>query len=325
MRASVRIGKTTAAMLLLAAVVAGCSAGSSRGPATSAARPPVAPALRGQALRELESAYASPDAVVRAHAMEVLHELALPDAAGPILAALRDREAIVRFAAATAAGELRLAEAREPLLAMINDKDANVRVAAIFAMHRLGDTRFSRTLEQTLTDPDVNVRGNTAMLLGRLGERSAVRILVPRLRAEREVRVKLQIAEALWMLGDENGLKMLVAASISRYPDDQMIAFTALAGPHDQRVAGHIVSGLSSDYAEVALVAARALGMVGRADGMQVAMKYVTAGDPRQRLLAARALGAIGRTDAQQALAGLLKDKSADVRLSAAAAILALR
>lgn len=325
MRGNERFGITIVTLVAIATVLTGCSPGAGRGPATLAVRPPADPLLRAQAMRELQAACASPNAVVRAHALEALQELAIPDAPALILAAVRDRESVVRFAAAAAAGEMRLAEAREPLLTLVNDNDANVRVAAIFALHRLGDSRFSRTLEQTLVDPDAGVRANTAMLLGRLGEKSAVRVLVPRLRAESEVRVKLQIAEALWMLGDENGLKMLVAASISRYPDDQMVAFLGLAGPHDQRVAGHIVSGLSCDYAEVALVAARALGMVGRADGMRLAMKYATAGDPRQRLLAARALGAIGRTDAQQALAGLLKDKSADVRLSAAAAILALR
>jgi HEAT repeat protein len=46
--------------------------------------------------------------------------------------------------------------------------------------------------------------------------------------------------------------------------------------------------------------------------------------DPKLRVLAALALGAIGRTDEQPVLRDLLNDKDPDVRIAAATAILQL-
>jgi HEAT repeat protein len=99
----------------------------------------------------------------------------------------------------------------------------------------------------------------------------------------------------------------------------------ALAGPRDARVAEHIRPALTSDYTEVALVAARALGQLGSDDGYAVALKAARGSDERQRALAALALGAIGRADAQDTLAALLKDPNPDVRVAAAAALLQVR
>jgi HEAT repeat protein len=83
---------------------------------------------------------------------------------------------------------------------------------------------------------------------------------------------------------------------------------------------------LTADYAEVGLVAARAMGICGSDAGYTIAAQAARGRDARQRVLAAHALGAIGRSDAQGYLADLLKDKeSADVRLSAAQALLQLK
>jgi HEAT repeat protein len=114
----------------------------------------------------------------------------------------------------------------------------------------------------------------------------------------------------------------LVAGTISAYPDDQMIALLAIAGPHDTRSLGHVEAQLIADYPEVALVAARAAGILGSDRGYGVALIGAKSIDPRQRLLAALAFGDIGRTDAQPVLAGLLTDSETDVRLAAAGALL---
>ena len=44
---------------------------------------------------------------------------------------------------------------------------------------------------------------------------------------DREPAVRIQVAEALWRLGDESGLRNLVSATQSGYPDDQMLALLA--------------------------------------------------------------------------------------------------
>ena len=67
------------------------------------------------------------------------------------------------------------------------------------------------------------------------------------------------------------------------------------------------------------------MGMLGSDEGYVVAMKALKSTDPRQRLLAALALGAIGRADAQDELAPLLKDADQTVRIGAATALLQLK
>jgi HEAT repeat protein len=142
------------------------------------------------------------------------------------------------------------------------------------------------------------------------------------MRDDRDPTVRLEAAGALWKLGQPSGLDDLVGGTISAYPDDQMIALLALAGPHDTRSLGHIQAQLTADYVEVALVAARAAGILGSDEGYGVAMIGAKSVDPRQRLLAAMAFGDIGRPDAQPILANLLNDTDSDVRLAAAGALL---
>ena len=51
-------------------------------------------------------------------------------------------------------------------------------------------------------DPDPGMRGNTALVLGRLEAPSARKILIP-MQRNTDPAVRLQVAEALWKLGDE--------------------------------------------------------------------------------------------------------------------------
>jgi len=282
------------------------------------------PALQQSARQEIATAMGSRDPLVRAHAVEGLREGIGEQAAPQIVKALSDDAPLVRFAASVAAGELKLASAHEDLLVLSDDADPSVRVGAKFALHRIGDTRQSHDLEATAKDPQPRVRGDTAMVLGLLGEPSGVKLLMPLL-FDQNAAVRLQAAEALWRLGSQNGLEALISASISKFPDDQMVALLALAGPKDRRVLGHVQGALTSQYIEVALVAARACGLLGTDDGYGVALKGAKSTDPRQRMLAALALGAIGRSDAQPVLSPMLKDADQDVRISAATALLQLK
>lgn len=335
-----RFLRGTGTMLLIAGLLAGCASKpddkeslkgklpTDAGP--SLPPPPPAPtgvalnpALRGAAERELAAAASAADAVIRAHAVEATREALGSGGRAGILKSLSDPEPMVQFAGAMAAGEMRLAEARPLLQKLVNSKNPHVQVGAIFALHRLGDVRYSAGLEEALKSPTPEVRANAAFALGRLGEKSAVRILRPAMK-DNSVEVRLQAAEALWRLGDEEGLKYLVAAGLSRNPAHQMVGILALAGPRDRRVIEHVRAGLGSDYTEVVLVTARALGMLGSDEAFQVAMNQARSAEMRQRYLAALALGAIGRADAQDTLAALLKDANPDVRVASATAILQL-
>ena len=285
---------------------------------------PVDQGLRDLAWQELSTAKGSPNPLVRAHALEGMKDSVGANASEAIVSGLSDDAPVVRFAATLAAGELKLADAQRQLLALVDDVDASVRVGARFALHRLGDVSRSHDLETTAKDPDPNVRGKTALVLGLMREPSAVNVLIPML-ADPNPAVRLQVAEALWRLGREDGLERLVSYSVSGHADEQMIALLALAAPRDRRVLGHVRGNLVSDYDEVGLVAARAAGMLGSDAGYGVALKGAKSRDVRQRMLAALAFGAIGRTDAQDELAQLLRDPEHDVRLAAATSLLMMK
>ena len=320
-------------IVLLVAVMAGC------GPRTptqqkvlglpkqppgypSAVKTPIDTALQDRARQELDTDLKSSDEIYRAHALEVVKNAKLRDAGPILLVALNDQSPLVRKAAALAAGELRETSVEDRLEPMIDSAHTPERMAIIFALHRMGDTRFSHEFEKTAFDPDPHIRGDTALMLGMLGEKSATPILLKMMNEDHDPSVRLEAAGALWQLGQESGLEELVGGTISAYPDDQMVSLLAIAAPHDTRSLGHVDSQLIADYPEVALVAARAAGMLGSDQGYGVALIGAKSVDPRQRLLAALAFGDIGRTDSQPVLANLLSDTETDVRLAAAGALL---
>jgi HEAT repeat protein len=283
----------------------------------------LAEAARAQIERSLND-QSETSVTPRVHAIEAVANLSAMQDAPQVIAALDAPEAIVRFAAAMTCGRMRLAQAHDKLLSLAEDPDFNVRIAVRFALHRLGDTHLSHDLERYARDPRKEIRANTALVLGYLQEPSAVRVLRP-MRLDPEPLVREQAAAALWRLGNEQGLDDLIGLTVSRYPDDQMLALLALAQPGDRRVRQHVRDGLTADWLEVQLVAARAMGMLGSDEGYAIAAKAAGSSDARQRFMAATALGAIGRPDSQPILRRLLADDYESVRIAAAQAILELK
>lgn len=323
------------ALLLAAALLAGCAAPSTQTPAN----PPVGGAARvssgdlaARARDELARAAQSTDAVIRSQAIEATQQdLKTDPPVGVaeverrrILSALNSTDPQERFAAALAAGQVQLRDAYPALLQSADDPNVRVQVAARYALHRLGDTRRSHDLEDLARDPDASVRGDTALVLGLIPDSSAVKPLAFLLRDSNPA-VRLQAAEGLWRHGDDRGLRALIAATINEAADNQMIAVLALAQPRDPRLDSNIALSMGSPYDEVRLVAARALGMVGNSFGYKEAAAHVTASDARQRALAALALGAIGKPEAAPLLSQLLTDPDPAVRVAAASAALQLR
>jgi len=327
-------------LLICVLVLVGCNMGPGSGPASRGGeitRRPVAlppaypppqaepadPQLRQLAIDQIQLAASANNPFLRAHAMEAARHLPPAQATQILLTGVEDSAAVVRFAALMAAGEIRLPEARPVALRLVNDPDKSIQAAAIYVLHTQGDTRFSRRLEGFSTDSDRDVRANTAIVVGQLREPTGYRILRHLMRDQDEM-VRLQAAEGLWLMRDNEARNHLVIATVSRYPDDQMIAVLALAGPRDRRVAEHMRGMLTSHFPEVSLAAARAMGLIGSDEGYGVATNGVTSDDARQRLLAAMAFGDIGRIDAQVMLGRLLIDDDPTVRIAAANFILQL-
>ena len=315
--------------LLTGAVLAGCKSQPTPQKLTREPDPPpsypakkdvpIDPQACATAKREVLTALQSNDPIVRANAVEAVQDGMGAQGKEHILAALNDPEPIVRFSGSMAAGKLRLAEAKSQLLSMAQDKDPSVRVGVRFALHRIGDTRLSHDFETYAADTDPRVRGNTALALGLLGEPSAMRVLMG-MTKDRSPLVRFQVAEARWQLHDLGGAADLIAGTVSGYPDDQMFCILALASPRDARVMQHVRGKLTSDYPEISLIAARAVGMLGSDAGYGVAMIGAKSPDPRQRVMAVMAFGDIGRTDAQPMLSKGLQDNQQSVRLAAATA-----
>jgi len=258
------------------------------------------------------------------HAMEAFRDAGVHRHKGEILAGLSDKEPVVRFAAALAAGEMKLTAARTLLLALADDHSENVRIAVRFALHRLGDTHLSHDLENLARDPSPVVRGNVAFVLGLLGEPSAI-VILRVLRVDLDPAVRQQASEAMWRLGDEDGLKDLLGLTYSRYPDDQMVGYLGLALPRNTAIRQHVRVGLMSEYMEITLIAARAMGMLASDEGYVMAEAGARSNDASQRVQAAMAFGAIGRSDTQDILRKLLADSDPNVRVAAATAILQLK
>jgi HEAT repeat protein len=282
------------------------------------------PSLRASAEKELETDLQSTNAEIRAHALEGLQK-AGSVSASEVTRALTDSDPLVRYAACLAAGQTELKSAHDVLIRVADDDhDAAVRVAARYALHRIGDYRFSHDLEKLSRDPQPQVRGTTAMVLGMIGDPSGLKILTG-MRTDPHPAVRQQAAAAMWQLGSEQGMADLIGWSISRFPDDDMFGFLALAEPRNRTIIQHVRVGLVSEYPEVSLVAARAMGMLGSDEGYAVAAKGAASSDPRRRLEAAVALGAIARSDAQDVLRKLLADSDTNVRIASAGAILQLK
>jgi HEAT repeat protein len=284
---------------------------------------PLDPKLRQDAEKVLQTAFLSVDPEVRAHALEGMQKIDAPWRDQNVLTALSDKDALARYAACLCAGQLQLKKAHDELLKLADDKDAAVRVVARYALHRIGDYRYSHELEKLSRDPEPRVRGTTAMVLGMLGDPSALNVLRG-MRIDPHPAVRQQAAAAMWQLGSEQGMKDLIGWSVSRFPDDEMMAMLSLAEPRKRLIIQHVRVGLVADWTQVRLAAARAMGLLGSDEGYEIAVKGAKSTDPVERIEAAMAFGAIGRTDAQGMLGQLLHDGDANVRVAAAEAILEL-
>lgn len=319
---------TIASLLLAAVLAAGCSSQPKRlrmPDVPDRAEMSIDPRLQQLASDEIAKAFASPDRVLRAQSLEAMSRTNDPRAAEMVIRAMADKEWIVRFAATMCAGDLKLAESYRAVAKAAFDDNANVRVGARYALHRLGDYSLSKELEVLSQNPDPRVRANVAMVLGLLKEPTGTRLVRPML-SDPDEGVRLAAAESLWALGDQQGLRNLVAGTISKFPDEQIVCTLALARPRDLSVKEYVTGKLAIDkdgrqYVELQLAAARALGMLNDDSGFGVAAQAAKSGEPRQRSMAALALGAIGRPDAQPTLAKLIADPKPDVRLAAATAV----
>jgi HEAT repeat protein len=269
--------------------------------------------FRSQSLEIMKKCVLSDEPVLRMQALEAYQEVAPREGLPYIVDNVDNGYAGVSFAALMALGTIRDTRFIEKVRLRAEDSDANVRIAAIYALHRMGDQHRTGELGNLLRQhPDPRVRANAALAIGRLNEQSSTRLLQTAAQQEKKDFVKMQIREALSMLGDRHAQEELIFAAHSAAPDQATIALMFLANTRADRAEEVFRYRLHhADQPEIRLEAARGLGRIGIDAGYDVAASHLFFNSPRSRKddppeqqiarirgLAALGLEAIGNPDA---------------------------
>lgn len=285
--------------------------------------------LRAQAVNEVVAAARSNSGLLRTHAAEAAQFLGTR--AAPVLQlALEDDLTPVRFAALATIGRARIASLASEGHRFLGHPDGSVRAAAIFALHENGLPVDLSPLSALLASDDPAVRGNTVMLIGWMGDKSAVPMLrdmvktaTGRANPTRDAIVRLQFAEAMAQLGDEEAMVPVRANAYSKMGEVRVLALTIMGEIGDYKMQPAVAAMLNEkEPVELRLAAATALARMEDMDGQLTLLKGAAHADPLVRAQAASGLGYLSTEAARQALAFMLSDQDATVRLAAATGLL---
>ncbi len=298
--------------------------------------------FRVSAIEFLKKAAYSDEPVMRMQAIEAMQEVAPRESLPYIEGNIENGYAGVSFASLMAVGTLREKSVIERIRTRAEDSDPSVKIAALYALHRMGDQKRTGELSEILLKHrDARVRANAALAIGRLKEPGSARVLHMALKREQKDAVKMQILEALAMLGDNDGIERLRFYGYSAVPDQSALALMILANasvPEAEELFRYRLD--FADQPEIKLQAARGLGRLGHADGLDLSLAYLFFNSPdrhrkndspeqqitRIRALAALALEAIGDPQSLKSLRRAFdQDGQSDlVRLAIARAALAI-
>ena len=285
----------------------------------------------------IQTAY-SDEPALRMHAIEALGEVAPKEGLRAIELNIENEYTGASFAALMALGSMRNADFIERIRTRAEHADPNVRIAALYALHRLGDQRRTGELaDYLLHHRDARVRANAALAIGRLAEPSSAKLLRSAMNREKKNLAKLQVLEALAILGDKYATERLLFNGRSAYPDQAALALMFLGTAESPEAEDLFRDRLyAKDWPEVRMQAARGLGRLGFEDGLDVAVAHLWFSSPdrdrpndppeqqiaRIRGLAALALEAIGNPQALKSLkdAFELKEQPEYVRIAIARA-----
>ncbi len=199
------------------------------------------PELREDAIRLVQIASRDQDPFLRANAIEAMQSV--PDRALPVAQlGLDDEHPAVRFTALVTIGKMRLRELGPATVRLLDDPDDSVRAAAMYAARRCGEEVDVSEMAELMASPSPSVRGNVVMLLGMMGEPSALpmikaqaKVPMPNQRVDklRRTLVRVQVAEAQVLLGDQDAISPLRAAAYSEFDEVRVLAVTMLGRLRD--------------------------------------------------------------------------------------------
>jgi HEAT repeat protein len=197
--------------------------------------------LRETAIQILQTASSNEDPFLRANAIEAMQSV--PSRALPLAQiGLEDEHPVVRFTSLVMIGKMRLRELGPAAVRSTNDPDPSVRAAAMYAARRCDQQVDISEMAQMLASPNPSVRSNVVMLLGLMGDPSALpmidaqaKIPMPNQRVDtlRRTIVRVQVAEAQFLLGDQEAISPLRAAAFSEFDEVRVLAVTMLGRLRD--------------------------------------------------------------------------------------------
>jgi HEAT repeat protein len=277
------------------------------------------------------SALVDPDPRIRTNAIEVIASTEQSEYYSQMTALLKDPIVPVRFAAAVAIGDTGYSQAKETVKKLLEDPDRNVRIAAGYSLAKFGSSEGFNILGQAITDKDQTVRANATVLMGKTGDTKALKPLNWVLKdPDSDDKVRFQAVEAMARLGDESVFTKLWAMLISTYADDRAMGVRGMGALGTRKAKDVLYTVLDDEVAEVRLIAAEQLGMLGDTVGAPQVLEILQGklpphldeeGIERIRVLAALATGEIATPDLTDFLPKLIADNSKFVRLAAAKAV----
>lgn len=284
-----------------------------------------------QAAKIIRQGLADEDPRIRTKAIEVVADTRQTKLMPVVQRLLKDDFVPVRFAAALAVGDAGYRPAENHVRQLLRDPDENVKIAAAYALDKLGRGKSFRLLRKAIVSKDQTVRANAVTLLGKIGDKRALKLLYWALSNEdSSIKVRLQTAEAIARLGDEQILSKLWAMVLSVYADDRAIGIRAIGALGTAKAKDVLITKLDDDLLEVRLIAAEQLGVLGDISGEPEVLavfrkRLLRRLEKKERehvnMLTALAIGEIGTPALTKFLPRLLKNESKRVRIAAAKAV----
>lgn len=237
-----------------------------------------------------------------------------PDAAGPLIFALQDKDAEVRAAAAKALSGFHDKRALEPLMNLLRDANAPVRAAAAETLGNLGDPLAVNRLVGLLRDADSDARSAAARSLDKLGWN-------PSTDSHRAIQLlAMGHMQQLVKLGADS-VPPLLEQLRDGEPNKQFAAVKALAQINDPRVAPAMIEALGKTSVAVRIAALGTLERHADPKSYPKIEKLLRDTDANVRGAAVEAALRCGGVRAVPGLVGCLGDKSWEVRRAAANAL----
>lgn len=269
----------------------------------------------------------SQDQQVREEAVDLLGQLATPDAIDTLLMIIKDK-AEDRSLRRKALWSLRMIGDEaviQPLAEILKDEGYPDSSEIIFVIGDIGGERAAKVLLDILQSSDENLKFFVASALGNVGDMQAIPSLTQLYRSTKNMSVKAEVALALGKLHDKHVIPFLIALLKDSSEDEnrRKDAAEVLGDLREQEAIQPLIEVLNDKSSLIKHSAILALRKLASKQATPALVRVLIQDeDENNRYAAAYALGKVGEGQAiQPLLETLSKDEDVDTRFAAASAI----